>query len=73
MSLPPRLDLKFYQRRSAAVQEMEADLPATSAQFSLSLSIFILIQGLMPLVWSAISEVKGRKVLQFYLSQITLK
>ena len=52
---------------------MEADLPATSAQFSLSLSIFILVQGLMPLVWSAISEVKGRKVSQFYFNQITLK
>ncbi|KIJ98779.1 hypothetical protein K443DRAFT_194133 [Laccaria amethystina LaAM-08-1] len=47
--------------QNPAVQDMEADLPATSAQFSLSLSIFILIQGLMPLVWSAISEVKGRK------------
>ncbi|KIK00047.1 hypothetical protein K443DRAFT_132841 [Laccaria amethystina LaAM-08-1] len=56
--------------QNPAVQEMEADLPATSAQFSLSLSIFILIQGLMPLVWSAISEVKGRKLV--YLVSLAL-
>jgi hypothetical protein len=41
---------------------MEAQLPATPSQFSLSIALFILIQGLMPLFWSAISEVKGRKV-----------
>ncbi|EDR07995.1 vacuolar DHA amino acid exporter [Laccaria bicolor S238N-H82] len=56
--------------QNPAVQEMEADLPATSAQFSLSLSIFILVQGLMPLVWSAISEVKGRKLV--YLVSLAL-
>lgn len=53
----------------AAVEEMEQDLPATPAQFSLSISVFILIQGVFPLVWSAISEVKGRKV--SYLSTST--
>ena len=46
----------------AAVVEMEEDLPATPSQFSLSISIFILTQGLFPLIWTAISEVKGRKV-----------
>lgn len=46
----------------AAVQEMQEDLPATSSQFSWSISAFILLQGLVPLVWSAISEIKGRKV-----------
>lgn len=46
----------------AAVEEMEKDLPATSSQFSLSISLFILFQGVMPLLWSAVSEVKGRKV-----------
>ena len=45
----------------AAVVEMETELPATPSQFSLSISLFILFQGLMPLFWSAISEVKGRK------------
>ncbi|KAG6826635.1 hypothetical protein H0H92_015052 [Tricholoma furcatifolium] len=46
----------------AAVEQMQLDLHATSAQISWSLSSFIVIQGLMPLVWSAISEMKGRKV-----------
>lgn len=41
---------------------MEADLPATPSQISLSISLFICIQGFMPLLWSAISEVKGRKL-----------
>jgi MFS family permease len=46
---------------TAAVQAMEQDLPATSDQFSLSISLFALVQGLMPIAWSAISEIKGRK------------
>ncbi|KJA18906.1 hypothetical protein HYPSUDRAFT_144354 [Hypholoma sublateritium FD-334 SS-4] len=48
--------------QNPAVDEMEQDLPATPSQFSLSISVFILIQGVFPLVWSAISEVKGRKL-----------
>lgn len=43
---------------------MERQLPATSSQISLSLSLFILLQGVVPLVWSAVSEIKGRKVSQ---------
>jgi MFS family permease len=46
----------------AAIADMEADLPATASQISLSLSLFIALQGVMPLFWSAISEVKGRKL-----------
>ena len=49
----------------AAVLEIEAQLPATPSQFSLSISLFILFQGVMPIFWSAISEVKGRKVGHF--------
>ena len=45
----------------AAVIEMEAELPATPSQFSLSIALFILFQGSVPLVWSSISEIKGRK------------
>ena len=45
----------------AAVVEMETELPATPSQFSLSLALFILFQGTVPLFWSAISEIKGRK------------
>ena len=47
---------------SAAVAEMERSLPATSGEISLSISLFILIQGFAPIMWSSISEVKGRKV-----------
>ncbi|KAJ3510410.1 hypothetical protein NLJ89_g4692 [Agrocybe chaxingu] len=56
--------------QNPAVKEMEDDLPATSSQFSLSISMFILIQGLVPLVWSAVSEVKGRKVV--YIISLSL-
>ncbi|KAF8172799.1 major facilitator superfamily domain-containing protein [Mycena galopus ATCC 62051] len=48
--------------QNPAIAEMEADLPATASQISWSLSIFIALQGVMPLFWSAISEVKGRKL-----------
>ncbi|KAJ3548715.1 hypothetical protein NMY22_g1153 [Coprinellus aureogranulatus] len=41
--------------QNPAVKEMEVDLPATSTQFSLSISMFILVQGIFPLVWSAFS------------------
>ncbi|KAF9558957.1 MFS general substrate transporter [Agrocybe pediades] len=59
--------------QNPAVAEMEADLPATSSQFSLSISLYILVQGLFPLVWSAISEVKGRKLVYvFSLSLFTI-
>ncbi|KAJ6520628.1 major facilitator superfamily domain-containing protein [Mycena vulgaris] len=48
--------------QNPAVADMEAELPATASQISLSLSLFVVIQGLVPLLWSAISEVKGRKL-----------
>ena len=51
----------------AAVEEMETELPATPSQFSLSIALFILFQGTIPLFWSSISEVKGRKASQFDL------
>ncbi|KAF5376823.1 hypothetical protein D9757_008896 [Collybiopsis confluens] len=47
--------------QNPAIGEMEADLSASPSQISLTLSIFILLQGLVPLIWSSISEVKGRK------------
>ncbi|KAF5366803.1 hypothetical protein D9758_006574 [Tetrapyrgos nigripes] len=45
-----------------AVGEMQQALHTTSSQISLSLSLFILFQGCVPLIWSSISEVKGRKM-----------
>ncbi|KAF5315382.1 hypothetical protein D9619_007469 [Psilocybe cf. subviscida] len=56
--------------QNPAVETMEADLHATPSQFSLSISIFILTQGLFPLIWSAISEVKGRKLV--YILSLSL-
>ncbi|TFK31058.1 major facilitator superfamily domain-containing protein, partial [Crucibulum laeve] len=56
--------------QNPAVEEMQRELPATSGQFSLSISMFILLQGLMPLFWSAVSEVKGRKIV--YLTSLAL-
>jgi MFS family permease len=52
----------------AAIEEMERDLPATSSEISLSISLFILVQGIAPLFWSALSEVKGRRVSSFQAS-----
>lgn len=46
----------------AANTQIKQDLHASGSDISLSLSVFILVQGLFPLVWSAISEIKGRKV-----------
>jgi MFS family permease len=46
----------------AAIKQVEADLRTTSGSISLTLSIFIVVQGGVPLLWTAISEIKGRKV-----------
>ncbi|KAG2343081.1 MFS general substrate transporter [Suillus weaverae] len=40
---------------------IEADLHATSSQISWTLAAFLVIQGNFPLLWSAASEIKGRK------------
>ncbi|KAJ7468471.1 major facilitator superfamily domain-containing protein [Mycena latifolia] len=48
--------------QNPAIADMEAQLPASASQISLSISLFIGIQGFMPLLWSAVSEVKGRKL-----------
>ncbi|KAL4266522.1 MFS transporter superfamily protein [Pleurotus pulmonarius] len=48
--------------QNPAIQQMQEQLPATSSQISLSLSLFILSQGSAPLLWSALSEIKGRKL-----------
>ncbi|KAH9028700.1 major facilitator superfamily domain-containing protein [Lactarius pseudohatsudake] len=45
-----------------AIKQIETDLRTTSGKFSLVLSIFIVFQGSAPLLWAAISEIKGRKL-----------
>ncbi|KAI0727680.1 major facilitator superfamily domain-containing protein [Fomitopsis betulina] len=53
-----------------AIAEIESDLHASAGQLSLTLSLFILIQGGFPLIWSSVSEIKGRKIV--YLNSIAL-
>ncbi|CCM00162.1 uncharacterized protein FIBRA_02190 [Fibroporia radiculosa] len=53
-----------------AISQIESDLHATSNQMSLTLSLFILVQGGLPVIWSAISEIQGRKMV--YLLSIAL-
>ena len=47
---------------AAAINDIKAELHATDQEISLSLSLFLLFQGVMPLLWSALSEIRGRKV-----------
>ncbi|KAF8546911.1 MFS general substrate transporter [Imleria badia] len=56
--------------QNPANSQIEQELHATASEISLSLSLFILVQGNFPLVWSAVSEIKGRKLV--YLLSITL-
>lgn len=47
---------------SAALNQLESDLHASDTDISTTISTFIIVQGGGPLFWSAVSEVKGRKV-----------
>jgi hypothetical protein len=60
----PRLASFFLFVNAAAVQAMHDSLGVTSGQFSASISLVVLLQGIMPPAWIAVSasEVKGRKV-----------
>ncbi|KIK51636.1 hypothetical protein GYMLUDRAFT_50454 [Collybiopsis luxurians FD-317 M1] len=49
--------------QAAAIAEMEADLPATPAQISWTMSLFMLLQGVFPLMWVSLSEIYGRKLI----------
>lgn len=53
-----------------SISQIESQLHATSGEISLSLSLFILIQGAFPLLWTAFSEIYGRKII--YLTSIAL-
>lgn len=56
--------------QNPANAQIEQQLHTSSGDISLSLSLFILIQGNFPVIWSAISEIKGRKTV--YLFSIVL-
>ncbi|RDX46519.1 vacuolar DHA amino acid exporter [Lentinus brumalis] len=53
------LGANIYNR--AAISQIEQQLHASSSSLALSLSLFILIQGGVPLLWSTLSEFWGRK------------
>ncbi|KAK0561542.1 hypothetical protein OC844_003166 [Tilletia horrida] len=46
-----------------ALQSLQDQLNATTASISLAVSLYILFQGTVPLVWSSISELIGRKII----------
>ncbi|BEI85444.1 hypothetical protein CcaverHIS002_0508450 [Cutaneotrichosporon cavernicola] len=43
------------------LDEVAADLGASQTQIGLSLSLYILFQGCIPLVWTTVAEIVGRK------------
>lgn len=56
------IQYQLNSQKTAANAQIEQQLHASSGDISLSLSLFILVQGNCPIIWSAISEIKGRKV-----------
>ncbi|KAG1859148.1 vacuolar DHA amino acid exporter [Suillus tomentosus] len=56
--------------QNPANAQIEQQLHASSGDISLSLSLFVLVQGNFPIIWSAIGEIKGRKLV--YLLSIAL-
>lgn len=49
---------------------IEKDLHATDSQISWTLAVFMLIQGNFPLIWSAVAEITGRKVVYLLSSAL---
>ncbi|CAE6434345.1 unnamed protein product [Rhizoctonia solani] len=58
-TLAPTFSVNLYNPAFAQIKE---ELHATNSQIALSLALFILVQGNAPIIWSAISEFKGRKI-----------
>lgn len=44
-----------------ALPSLEFDLGASPQQVSIAISLFILIQGVTPMLWASFSEIRGRK------------
>ena len=64
--------LTWFRTPLAGIADVERDLHTTSGLISLSLSLYIVLQGGMPILWSSISEIVGRKVRHDYLEPSTL-
>ena len=45
-----------------ALDSLKSDLNTTQTLISVSISLFILFQGVTPILWSAFSEIKGRRL-----------
>lgn len=45
-----------------AIDSLKRDLNASQQIISLSVSLFILFQGIIPIFWSGVSEIYGRKI-----------
>lgn len=58
-TLAPTFSVNLY---NPAFAQIKRELHATDGQIALSLAFFILVQGNAPVIWSAISEIKGRKI-----------
>ncbi|KAH8831422.1 vacuolar DHA amino acid exporter [Flagelloscypha sp. PMI_526] len=56
--------------QNPAIEEIENALNASSAQISWTISLFILVQGVAPLFWTAVSEIFGRKIV--YIVSLTI-
>jgi MFS family permease len=54
----------------AAIKQIETDLQTTSGRVSLTLSVFVVVQGSVSLLWTAISEIKGRKVGIYFIRHV---
>ena len=50
---------------AAAINNIKKDLHASYHQLSWTLSIYALVQGASPIIWSAFTELYGRKVNHF--------
>ena len=59
------VSLSIYDICIASIAQMESRLHTSASKISWSISLYILVQGNAPLIWSAISEIKGRKVRTF--------
>lgn len=53
-----------------SLQEIQSQLHANNAEVSLSISLFVIVQGIAPIFWSVFSELKGRKLI--YIISIAL-
>ncbi|KAG8996778.1 hypothetical protein FRB94_008032 [Tulasnella sp. JGI-2019a] len=62
VAIAPAIGANIY---NPAFNQIEQQLHASNAEIAASLSIFILVQGSAPIIWSAISEIKGRNIVYF--------